>query len=223
MHSVQNKRNGHLIIHCPTSEWPSFYDPILDCSKPQCTVSCTGKKPSFTTPLPLLSYLCHSWTICLGGSWVFFGRDGEDMNVIGTGGRKSGRTDGRSSTEKWTSISQELDRLIAQQTYRDVAKNACDGFTDAGICTKDKRTDRQGSAPWSGSTKNRNVSTGPLARAFARLLAPLTRLLAPPYSLCLRTPLRSLARSLTHFAHSRARGKVNDWMAIYSVFFYFGP
>ena len=29
----------------------------------------------------------------------------------------------------------------------------------------------------------------------------------------------SFACSLGHFAHSRARGTVNDWMAIYSVFF----
>ena len=30
-------------------------------------------------------------------------------------------------------------------------------------------------AQWSGSTKNQDVSTGPLARPFARSLAPLTR------------------------------------------------
>ena len=34
-----------------------------------------------------------------------------------------------------------------------------------------------------------------------------------------RPPLRSLARSLAHFAHSLARGTVNDQMAILSVFF----
>ena len=35
----------------------------------------------------------------------------------------------------------------------------------------------------------------------------------------------SLIRSLVHFAHSLAHGTVNDWMAIYSVFFFlhFGP
>ena len=44
-------------------------------------------------------------------------------------------------------------------------------------------------ALWSGTNKNRDVSTGPLARPFARSLAPLTR------------------------------GTVNDWMAILSVFF----
>ena len=30
---------------------------------------------------------------------------------------------------------------------------------------------------------------------------------------------RSLVRSLAHFAHSLARGTVNDWMVILSVFF----
>ena len=39
-----------------------------------------------------------------------------------------------------------------------------------------------------------SLSTGPLARPFALSLAPLTRLLTPPYS-------------LAHFAHSLARGK----------------
>ena len=32
---------------------------------------------------------------------------------------------------------------------------------------------------WSGTNKNRDVSTGPLARPFTRSLAPLTCLLAP--------------------------------------------
>ena len=75
-------------------------------------------------------------------------------------------------------------------------------------------------ALWSGSNKNRDVSTGPLARPFARSLAPLTCSLAPHYSLCSRAPLRSLVRTLAHFAHSRARGTVNDYMANYSVFFF---
>ena len=39
----------------------------------------------------------------------------------------------------------------------------------------------------------------------------LVRLLVPSH--------RSLVRSLAHFAHSLARGTVNDWMAILSVFF----
>ena len=51
-------------------------------------------------------------------------------------------------------------------------------------------------ALWSGTNKNRDVSTGPLARPFARSLAPLTRSLALDCSLCLRPPLRSLIRSL---------------------------
>ena len=74
-------------------------------------------------------------------------------------------------------------------------------------------------ALWARSTKNPDERTGPLAHPFASSLAPLTCSLAPHYSLCLRTLLRSLARSLTHFAHSQAHGTVNDRMAIYSVFF----
>ena len=46
---------------------------------------------------------------------------------------------------------------------------------------------------WSKTAKNTDRSTGPLARPFARPLA--------------------------HFAHSLARGTVNDWMALLSVFF----
>ena len=59
---------------------------------------------------------------------------------------------------------------------------------------------------WSGTNKNKDVSTGPLARPFARSLAPLTRSLAPDCSLRSRPPLRSLVRLLAHFAHSLARG-----------------
>ena len=57
--------------------------------------------------------------------------------------------------------------------------------------------------------KNTYVSIGPLARLFACSLAPDCSLRSHP-------PLRSLARSLAHFAHSLA---VNDWMAILPVFF----
>ena len=69
-------------------------------------------------------------------------------------------------------------------------------------------------AQWFGKAKNQDVSTGPLACSFARSLAPLTHSLAPHYSLCSRAPLRSFVRLLTHFAHSRAHGIVNDLMAI---------
>ena len=48
--------------------------------------------------------------------------------------------------------------------------------------------------------KNRDVSTGLLARPFACLLTPLTRLLAPNCSLRLRPP--SLAHSLCSLPHS---------------------
>ena len=59
-------------------------------------------------------------------------------------------------------------------------------------------------ALWSGTNRNRDVSTGPLARPFARSLAPLTRSLAPNCSLRSRPPLRSLVRSLTRsLARSR--------------------
>ena len=60
---------------------------------------------------------------------------------------------------------------------------------------------------WSGTNKNRDISTGQLARS----LAPLTHSLAPDRSLCSRPPLRSLVRSLAHFAHSLAHGTVNFW------------
>ena len=79
-------------------------------------------------------------------------------------------------------------------------------------------------ALWFRWLKNQDVSTGPLARSFAlpfaRLLAPLTHSLALDCSLRSRPPLHSLVRSLAHFAHSLARGTVNDWMAILSVFFF---
>ena len=63
--------------------------------------------------------------------------------------------------------------------------------------------EEEGGALWARITKNTAWSTGPLTRLFARLLvrwfagslAPLTRSLAPHYSLRSRTPLCSL-RSL---------------------------
>ena len=71
-------------------------------------------------------------------------------------------------------------------------------------------------ALWSITSRIRTVV---LRHSLVRSLAPLTRSLAPDCSLRSRPPLRSLVRSLAHFAHSLARGTVNDWMAILSVFF----
>ena len=71
---------------------------------------------------------------------------------------------------------------------------------------------------WSRTAKNTDCSNGPIARPFGRLLALLTRLLVLDGTLCSHPLLRSLVRSLAHFAHSLAHGTVNDWMAIYSVF-----
>ena len=72
---------------------------------------------------------------------------------------------------------------------------------------------------WSKTAKNTDCSTGPVPRPFTRSLAPFTHFLAPDCSLRSRPPLRSLVRSLAHFGHSLARGKVNYKMAILSVFF----
>ena len=86
-------------------------------------------------------------------------------------------------------------------------------------------------------TSKASIHCGPLARPFTHSLAPfahtarshrsfalLTCSLAPPYLLCSHAPLCSLVCLLAHFAHSLARGTVNDSMAIYSVFFvYSGP
>ena len=62
-----------------------------------------------------------------------------------------------------------------------------------------------------------HCGTRPLARPFARSLAPLTRWACPA---CSRPPLRLLVRFLAHFAHSLTRGIVNNRMAICSVFFF---
>ena len=64
---------------------------------------------------------------------------------------------------------------------------------------------------WTRSTKNPDVSTGPLARPFAWLLAPLTRSLVLHYPLRSRTLLRSL-RSLP-------RSWDSESLDGYSVFF----
>ena len=73
--------------------------------------------------------------------------------------------------------------------------------------TKEKRgyKTHPTNALWSGTNKNRVVTTGPLARPFACSLAPLT----PDCSLRSRPPLRSLVPALADFTHSLARGKVN--------------
>ena len=62
---------------------------------------------------------------------------------------------------------------------------------------------------------NLEVSTGPLSRPFACSLAPLTHALALPCLLCSRALLRSLIRSLAHFAHSLARGTVIDLFCVF--------
>ena len=75
-------------------------------------------------------------------------------------------------------------------------------------------------ALWSEANKNRDVSTGPLARPFNRSLAPLTHSLAPD---CSPRASAALTCLLAHFAHSLARGTVNDWIIICSVFLCSGP
>ena len=87
-----------------------------------------------------------------------------------------------------------------------------------GIRFDDEATRTAVLALWSITVKNKDCSTGPLARPFARLLAPLTRSLAPDCSLRSRPPLRSLVCSLAHFAHSLARGKVYFSMSQYPLF-----
>ena len=83
-----------------------------------------------------------------------------------------------------------------------------------------KKDKNNNTALWSGSNKNQDVSTGPLARPFIRSLALPTLSLAPHYSLRWRAPLRSLVRSLAHFTHSLARGI--RWL-FFCVFFYSCP
>ena len=59
-------------------------------------------------------------------------------------------------------------------------------------------------------TKNTDWSTGPLARPFARLLTPLTHLLAPHCSALLRTALARFARAL-RCAHLLTRSLLRSW------------
>ena len=65
-------------------------------------------------------------------------------------------------------------------------------------------------AQWFRSAMNWVVSTGPLTRQFAHSLPPLTYLLAPHCSFCLRTLLCSFICSLTP---TQAHGKVNGLMS----------
>ena len=82
-------------------------------------------------------------------------------------------------------------------------------------------------ALWARTAKNTDWSTWPLARPFACLLVRLHRslvcLLHPArFARALRshTPLRSIVRSLPHFAHFLTRGTLGQWqMAIYPEFF----
>ena len=73
---------------------------------------------------------------------------------------------------------------------------------DSGFESSQPKTTRTTNATnydkTSGTAKNQDVSTGLLARPFARSLAPLTRSLAPNCSLRSRPPLRSLVWSLAH-------------------------
>ena len=93
-------------------------------------------------------------------------------------------------------IDHELLSMKLFQIYE--PRDALEGAEDGGKEKKKK------------DNEDDDVSTGPLARPFARSLAPLTHSLASPCLLRSRAPLRSFVRSL---AHSRARGKVNDSMS----------
>ena len=59
-------------------------------------------------------------------------------------------------------------------------------------------------ALWSGTSKNRDVSTGPLAHPFARSLALLTHSLAPHCSLC-------WCATLCSFVHFPAHSLPSSW------------
>ena len=63
---------------------------------------------------------------------------------------------------------------------------------------------------WFRTTKNTDLSTGPLTCSFARSLAPLTHSLALPCSLRSCASLHTLICLLVLFAHSLACGTVND-------------
>ena len=79
------------------------------------------------------------------------------------------------------------------------------------------------SALWSGTNKNRDVSTGPLARRFARSLTLLTCSLAPDCLLRSHPPMCSLVRSLAHFAQSLVgKGMIRRQFCL-RFFSYFRP
>ena len=68
-------------------------------------------------------------------------------------------------------------------------------------------TNVQDNALWFKTAKNRDISTGPLARPFVYSLAPLSHLLAPHRSIPLRLLPRPYIRSLTHFLTPDSVGK----------------
>ena len=70
---------------------------------------------------------------------------------------------------------------------------------------------------WARTTKNTDWGTGPLPRPFARSRPPLRSLVR---ALRCAHSFARLPTSLTPFAHSLAHETVNDWMAIFSVFFF---
>ena len=90
-------------------------------------------------------------------------------------------------------VTKDVSTLVSSKHYEAIAEEEDDD--EIHDDDDDDDDDNEDDAQWARSTKNPDVSTGPLARPFARSLAPLTRSLAPHYSLRSRAPLRSL-RSL---------------------------
>ena len=131
--------------------------------------------------------------------------------------RSAGMTYEQAEGQKKIRVEKKLEESKKNLTKPKEANADGEEAGESGKRVARKRHDR--AAHWARSTKNPDVSTGPLPCPFARSLAPLTRSLAPHYSLRSRAPLRSLVCSLAHFALSLARGTVDDWMDIYSVFF----
>ena len=121
---------------------------------------------------------------------------------------RNSKAPGNSRTPSASRLVAKL-RTNSSHSLSSTTPNAGHAGSNAGSARDVAGHARTSGALRSGSTKNRDVSTGSLARPFAHSLAPLTRSLAPDCSLRSRPPLRSLARSLAHFAHSLARGKVN--------------